>query len=414
MTVTKLFSKFSDLVNDLKSYFVQKSGDTMTGNLTIKKGTVGTNTFADANPKLIFQDADASQNVSLTFTDYDSVQAPASLTLNGNQGGEYFIAPNIKATSGIFTGGAVNLISPGTRGTTPDSNTYKAYEIIDTASRRLAIFENGLLTNGQSVLNLWLLGHHTSSDQYGGLQIVKDVNNTNNAVMTFNANTGDLSATRFRGKADSLYDAGNGTAITAQYSGSGISSASWFCAWDGYKITAISAANVRSAIGAQTTGNYVTTSAGGSFSADDYDANRMFVLSGTVHNSKSNINNAGVGLYISKTSMWLWGSSTGTLWTVSMSGHTHPLIKFVTGIGTYSNLAAGGRATPTVTPQDLPSGYTPIAVKQVSSGNGQVLIAGFNINSNTAWDCSVKNTSSDKISGTITMVVAAINNNYLA
>ena len=66
---------------------------------TIQGSTVGTNTFADTNPKLVFNNVDGSQAVSLTFTDYDSVQAPASLTLNGNQGGEYFIAPNIKATN---------------------------------------------------------------------------------------------------------------------------------------------------------------------------------------------------------------------------------------------------------------------------------------------------------------------------
>lgn len=69
--------------------------------LTIKKTTVGSNIYEDTNPKIIFKNSNESQNVSLTFTDYDSVQSPASLTLNGSQGGEYFIAPNIKATSQI-------------------------------------------------------------------------------------------------------------------------------------------------------------------------------------------------------------------------------------------------------------------------------------------------------------------------
>lgn len=86
------------------------SGGVLSGNLTIKKQTAATNTYADANPKIIFQNADASQNASLTFSDYDSVQSPASITLNGNQGGEYFIAPNIKATSNIYVGStAVSL-----------------------------------------------------------------------------------------------------------------------------------------------------------------------------------------------------------------------------------------------------------------------------------------------------------------
>lgn len=91
--------------------YVLKSGDTMTGALTIKRTTVATNTYADANPKIIFSNSDASQNVSLTFSDYDSVQAPASLTLNGNQGGEYFITPNIKATQAIYATNMVNANS---------------------------------------------------------------------------------------------------------------------------------------------------------------------------------------------------------------------------------------------------------------------------------------------------------------
>lgn len=68
----------------------------------IKGNTVATNTYEDENPKLVFSNVDGSQNASLTYTDYDSVQFPASITLNGNQGGEYFIAPNIKATDKFY------------------------------------------------------------------------------------------------------------------------------------------------------------------------------------------------------------------------------------------------------------------------------------------------------------------------
>ena len=75
----------------------------ITNNKHIIKGeTVDTNTYEDANPKLVFINSDGSQNASLTFTDFDAVQKPASVTLNGNQGGEYFIAPNIKATGKFY------------------------------------------------------------------------------------------------------------------------------------------------------------------------------------------------------------------------------------------------------------------------------------------------------------------------
>ena len=76
--------------------------------LIIQKHTVGSNTYADDNPKIIFQNGSASQNGSLTWTDYDSVQSPASLTLNGSQGNEYFITPNLKV------GRVVNTILKGT------------------------------------------------------------------------------------------------------------------------------------------------------------------------------------------------------------------------------------------------------------------------------------------------------------
>lgn len=67
--------------------------------LTIQGTCVSSNSYTDTNPKLEFKNEDSSQNISLTFTDFDAVQAPASLTLNGNQGNEYFIAPCIKANN---------------------------------------------------------------------------------------------------------------------------------------------------------------------------------------------------------------------------------------------------------------------------------------------------------------------------
>ena len=79
---------------------IQIGNGNATGNkLTIRGLCVSSNSYADANQKLVFMDDDGSQNISLTFTDFDAVQPPASLTLNGNQGNEYFIAPCIKANN---------------------------------------------------------------------------------------------------------------------------------------------------------------------------------------------------------------------------------------------------------------------------------------------------------------------------
>ena len=79
--------------------FVIGSGNATGSKLTIQGTCVSSNSYADANPKLVFKNDEGTQNISLTFTDFDAVQAPASLTLNGNQGNEYFIAPCIKANN---------------------------------------------------------------------------------------------------------------------------------------------------------------------------------------------------------------------------------------------------------------------------------------------------------------------------
>lgn len=82
---------------------VQIGAGNVTGSkLTIQGNTVSSNSYTDTNPKLEFKNYDGGQNISLTFTDFDAVQYPASLTLNGNQGNEYFIAPNIKATGNFY------------------------------------------------------------------------------------------------------------------------------------------------------------------------------------------------------------------------------------------------------------------------------------------------------------------------
>jgi len=85
--------------NKIVDTYVKKTGDTMTGNLIIKNVGTGANTWASrtSNPSLIFQ-ANDGQSAGFIYTQYDSVQAPDSVTLVGAQAGTYFIASNIKAT----------------------------------------------------------------------------------------------------------------------------------------------------------------------------------------------------------------------------------------------------------------------------------------------------------------------------
>ena len=53
--------------------------------------------YGSSNPHIRFYNNDASQNIDITFCDYDSVRAPAALSVHGNQGGEYLLAPNLAA-----------------------------------------------------------------------------------------------------------------------------------------------------------------------------------------------------------------------------------------------------------------------------------------------------------------------------
>lgn len=82
------------------SYSTSTDGDYPV--IILRGSTIGSNSLYSRNPRIEFQNAGNSQVLGLIFTDYDTVQSPASLTLAGNQGGEYFIAPNIEATSHIY------------------------------------------------------------------------------------------------------------------------------------------------------------------------------------------------------------------------------------------------------------------------------------------------------------------------
>lgn len=86
---TTVYSK-----NECDEFFVNKAGDTMTGNLVFAhtserpsySGSIG----------ITFREQIANgQGVKLVYNDFDNYRAPAGLILVGEQGGEYFEAPAI-------------------------------------------------------------------------------------------------------------------------------------------------------------------------------------------------------------------------------------------------------------------------------------------------------------------------------
>lgn len=72
--------------------YVLKTGDTMTGTLTISADAINPPSLS-AKPKLQFTAANGSKPVTLVYTDFDAYRPPAGLKLMGNQGGEWFEAP---------------------------------------------------------------------------------------------------------------------------------------------------------------------------------------------------------------------------------------------------------------------------------------------------------------------------------
>ena len=72
--------------------YVIKTGDTMTGTLTISADAINPPSLS-AKPKLQFTAANGSQPVALVYTDFDAYRPPAGIKLMGNQGGEWFEAP---------------------------------------------------------------------------------------------------------------------------------------------------------------------------------------------------------------------------------------------------------------------------------------------------------------------------------
>lgn len=98
-----------------------------------------------------------------------------------------------RTSSWINTSGNFVFQSPAVRGSSPTSNTYRTTEFVDSVNKRLALVENGVLTtaNGDwNRLHLYVLGHHTTSDQYGGIIIRKKKGVTNSATLTYDANYG--------------------------------------------------------------------------------------------------------------------------------------------------------------------------------------------------------------------------------
>lgn len=93
------------------------------GSISIQGKTFDTVTSSDSNPHIEFANKDGGQKVRLTYTDYDVYSKPASLTLTGEQGGETFIAPNLKITGDAVIGDSLTSKSITSNSITSNSIT---------------------------------------------------------------------------------------------------------------------------------------------------------------------------------------------------------------------------------------------------------------------------------------------------
>ena len=91
-TSWKPLAFIEDITTIGRDNFVLKTGDTMTGTLTISADAINPPSLS-ANPKLQFTAANGSQPVALVYSDFDAYRPPAGIKLIGNQGGEWFEAP---------------------------------------------------------------------------------------------------------------------------------------------------------------------------------------------------------------------------------------------------------------------------------------------------------------------------------
>lgn len=112
---------------------VMSAGLLSNNTITIKRSTSASGAATSTNPIIRFDNVDSSQYAALVFSDYDSYQAPSSITLSGNQGGEYFIAPNIKATT-RFYGNLTGNVTGNLTGTATNATSATTASKLGTAT----------------------------------------------------------------------------------------------------------------------------------------------------------------------------------------------------------------------------------------------------------------------------------------
>ena len=84
-------------VDDYHGQYLGLGSSSISGKIELQGQCAESVAYGSSSPHIRFYNDNASQNIDITFCDYDTVRAPAALSVHGNQGGEYLLAPNISA-----------------------------------------------------------------------------------------------------------------------------------------------------------------------------------------------------------------------------------------------------------------------------------------------------------------------------
>lgn len=244
------------LKTDVGSTYLPVSGGTITGNLTVN-GTL--NAIASQASKL-------TKTITINGTSWDGSSSTTIGTMGVQYGGTgattftsgYALIGNgqnaiqTRAIRNNTTAGALGWTSSSTDNTLITTNTLAYWDGRYQTSGNKSNLEYVKLGKLGTIVTLDAEDVITTSGGIidGSLQVT-DLT-AGNLIVTgagrfTNGLYGDLTGT-----ADSslnVKDSGNGTATTFGYSKAGLSTTSWFAAWNGYELRAISPANTKSTIG---------------------------------------------------------------------------------------------------------------------------------------------------------------------
>ena len=150
----------SNYTSTTDSRYVLKSGDTMTGSLTIAHATSATMDYTTTNPRIVFSES-GSQPVGLVYTDYDSYRSPAGLKvldMSGTNGNAWF-----EVQGNIYASKVYNAVW----------NDYAEYRKADTEEPGRVVIEGkfGVMTKSTARLQA---GASIISDTFGSIMGLTD------------------------------------------------------------------------------------------------------------------------------------------------------------------------------------------------------------------------------------------------